>query len=363
MIGRSLTALFFVYLRHMAKSKGADAAAVYKKILEDARSGIFAPVYLLMGEEPYYPDLACKAIMDNALQDYERDFNQTVFYGTDTTAATVATEARSFPVMAERRLVVLKEAQNMRSHDDLALYCEEPTDSTVLVILLHGASADKRKSLYKNISKKGVVLESNALRDYEVPGWISSYYAGKGLSISPDASALMAEYAGTDLTRIVLETDKMLKNLPEGTTRISAADIEKNVGISRQFSIFELTKALSYRDSAKALKIASYIGEQPKFAMPMASAALFNHFYRILKYEALLQQNHSPDISQKQSVLQVPPFFFSEYDTAVRNYPLPKCIRIIALMEEYDFKGKGGECGEASPAQLLTELVSKILCT
>lgn len=352
---------FFVYLSIMAKSKGADAAAVYAKISEDVRNGIFSPVYLLMGEEPYYPDLACEAIMANALQDYERDFNQTVFYGTDTTADVVATEARSFPMMADRRLVVLKEAQNMKSQDELAVYCEEPMDSTVLVILMHGASADKRKSLYKMVAKMGTVLESNALRDYEVPSWISGFYSSKGLSIAPDAAALMAEYAGADLTRIAVETDKMLKNLPEGTTKVTVADVEKNVGISRQFSVFELTKALSFRDAAKALKIAAYIGEQPKFAMPMATATIFNHFYRILKYEALLQQDPRPDASSKTGVLGVPPFFFQEYDTAVRNYPLPKCMRIVALIEEYDFKGKGGDAGDATPAQLLIELISKIL--
>lgn len=352
---------FFVYLLDMAKSKGADAAAVYGKILEDVRNGIFSPVYLLMGEEPYYPDLACEAIMENALQDFERDFNQTVFYGTDTAADVVATEARSFPMMADRRLVVLKEAQNLRNTDELAVYCEEPMESTVLVILMHGASADKRKSLYKMVSKMGTVLESNLLREYEVPGWISSYYYSKGLNITPDAAALMAEYAGSDLTRIAVETDKMLKNLPEGTEKVTVEDVEKNVGISRQFSVFELTKTLSVRDAAKALRIAAYIGEQPKFAMPMATAIIFNHFYRILKYEALLQQNPRPDMSAKASVLGVAPFFFQEYDTAVRNYPLPKTMRIISLIEEYDFKGKGGECGEAAPAELLTELISKIL--
>lgn len=345
----------------MAKAKGADAAATYRKILEDVRNGVFAPVYLLMGEEPYYPDLACEAIMANALHDYERDFNQTVFYGTDTTADAVATEARSFPMMSDRRLVVLKEAQNLKNQDDLAVYCQEPMDSTVLVILMHGASADKRKALYKQISKVGVVLESVALRDYEVASWISSYYSGRGLRIAPDAAALLAEHTGPDLTRIAVETDKMLKNLPEGTMDISVSDIEKNVGISRQFSVFELTKAMSLRDAATALRIAAYLGEQPKFAMPMATAAIFNHFYRILKYEALLQQNPRPDMQAKTAVLGVPPFFFNEYDTAVRNYPLPKCMRIIALMEEYDFKGKGGESGEATPAQLLIELVSKIL--
>lgn len=345
----------------MAKAKGADAASICSSIIGDVRNGIFSPVYLLMGEEPYYPEKACEAIIENALEDFERDFNQTILYGLDTDAVNVISEARSYPMMAERRLVVLKEAQKLKNLEELAIYCSEPMDSTVLVILMHGASADKRKALYKAVQKTGVVLESPALRDYEMGSWVSAYYKSRGLKISPDAAALLVEHAGTDLSKIVMETDKIVKNLPESTVEINADHISKNVGISRQFSIFELTKALSYRDAAKALKIASHLGEQPKFAMPMATAMLYTHFYRILKYEALLQQNPRPDVATKTKILSVAPFFFAEYEQAVRNYPLPKCIRIISLLEEYDYKGKGGDGGEINYKQLMVELVSKIV--
>ena len=226
-----------------------------RQIINDVKNGNFAPVYLLMGTEPYYPDLVCDEIIKYALTDSERDFNQTVFYGLDTDAGTVASECRSYPMMAERRLVVVKEAQSMKTLEDLAAYASDPMESTVLVILMHGASADKRRALYKNVQKKGVVLVSDALRDYEMPQWITSFYKSRGLDIEPAAAALLAEYAGTDMSRIMLETEKMQKNLPEGTVRVNAADIEKNVGISRQFSIFELTKALSYMKAEKALKI------------------------------------------------------------------------------------------------------------
>ena len=344
----------------MAKA-AVDTGALARKLMEDARSGVFSPVYLLMGEEPYYPDRVCQAIMDNALTETERDFNQTVFYGLDTDAATVASEARSYPMMAERRLVVLKEAQSMRSLEDLAVYCEEPMDSTILVILMHGASADKRRALYKNVSKHGVVLESPLLRDYEIDRWITAYYQERGLTIAPEAAQLLGEYAGTDLGRIAVETDKLLKNLPEGTVAITAEQIEKNVGISRQYSVFELTRELSARNAPKALKIAAYIGAAPKFAMPMAVSALYTHFYRILKYEALLMQNPHPSQADKAAVLAVNPYFFREYDLAVTRYPLRKCMQVIALLEEYDYKGKGGDVGAVTPAELLIELVSKIL--
>lgn len=332
-----------------------------RQIINDVKNGNFVPVYLLMGTEPYYPDLVCDEIIKYALTDSERDFNQTVFYGLDTDAGTVASECRSYPMMAERRLVVLKEAQSMKTLEDLAIYASDPMESTVLVILMHGASADKRRALYKNVQKKGVVLVSDALRDYEMPQWITSFYKSRGLDIEPAAAALLAEYAGTDMSRIMLETEKMQKNLPEGTVRINAADIEKNVGISRQFSIFELTKALSYMKAEKALKIAAYIGNGPKFMLLLATAPLYTHFYRILKYEAALLKNPAMSKADRAKLLGVNPYFMEEYDVAARNYPIRRCMKVISLLEEYDFKGKGGGSGEASQGDLLMELVSKIL--
>ncbi len=338
-----------------------DTDSLCRELVADARNGVFKPVYLLMGDEPYYVDMVCDAIVQYCLDESERDFNQTVCYGADVDADTVITAARRYPMFADRQLVVVKEAQMMKTLEELAVYCQKPLESTVLVLAMHGASADKRKSLYKTVSKMGVVVDSQALRDYEVPRWIPMFFKSKGLDITPDAAALLAEHAGTDLAKISIETEKMLKNLPEGTVQVNASDIEKNVGISRQFSIFELTKELSLKNAPKALRIASYIGSSAKFAMPMAVSALYTHFYRILKYEALLMQNPHPGNDQKAKVLGVNPYFFQEYDTAVRNYPLKKCMAVIALLKEYDFKGKGGETGEATPAELMVELTAKIL--
>jgi DNA polymerase-3 subunit delta len=332
-----------------------------REIVNDAKNGVFKPVYLLMGDEPYYVDMVCDAILEYCLDESERDFNQTVCYGADVNADAVITAARRYPMFAERQLVVVKEAQMMKNLEELAIYCQKPLESTVLVLAMHGASADKRKSLYKTVSKMGVVVDSQALKDYEMARWISMYYQTRGLQIAPDAAALMAEYAGTDLNKIAIETQKMLKNLPEGATQVSAADIEKNVGISRQFSIFELTKELSYKNAAKALRIAAYIGSAAKFALPMATSALYTHFYRILKYGALLASNPRPGNDQKAKILAVNPYFFQEYDTAVRNYPVRKAMAVVALLKEYDYKGKGGDVGEATPAELMVELTAKIL--
>ena len=344
----------------MAKG-GVNIAQVCNDIISDAKRGVFAPVYLLMGDEPYYPELVCQAIVDNCLQDYEKDFNETICYGSDVTASQIVTTARRFPMMAERQLVVVKEAQQMKGLEDLAVYCAEPLDSTVLVLLMHKASADKRKSLYKTIQKTGIVVDSPAIRDYEIGNWISSYYAGRGLSIEPQAAALLGESAGTDLSVIVAETEKLLRNLPEGCTQVRVEDVEKNVGISRQYSVFELTRELSLKNSAKALKIATHIGTAAKFAMPMAVSALYTHFYRILKYEAALQKNPRMDQRERASILGVNPYFLREYDTAVRNYPVPSAMKVISMLCEFDYLGKGGDGATLAPDQMLIELTAKIL--
>ena len=330
-----------------------------RSILEDVRRGIFKCVYLLMGEEPYYPELVCDAIIENCLQEWEKDFNETICYGADVTAETVITAARRFPMMADRQLVVVKEAQQMKSLEELAVYCQQPLESTVLVILMHGASADKRRALYKSVLKTGVIVDSPALRDYEMPQWIAAYYEGRGLKIHPEAAQLLAESSGTDLGKIAVETDKLLKNLPEGVKEVTVEDIEKNVGVSRQFSVFELTKCLSYRQVAQALKISAHIGQTPRFALPMVVAPLFTHFSRILKYHALMPTRPSPSDAAK--VLGLNPYFLKEYDAALRNYSLPQAMKAVSLLAEYDYKGKGGDAGEASPADLFTELVAKLL--
>lgn len=330
-------------------------------IIQEVRNGVFKPVYLLMGDEPYYPELVCNEIIANCVDEYSKDFNETICYGSDVTAEQVITAARRFPMMAERQLVVVKEAQLLKDIDNLSFYTADPLDTTVLVILMHKATIDKRKSFYKAVCNIGTVVDSPAVRDYEIAGWITDYYASRGLAIDPRAASLLAESVGTDLSTIVVETDKLVKNLREGEDRVSVEDIEKNVGISRQFSVFELTKELSYRRSDKALAIARHLGTSAKFAMPMAVSALFTHFYRILKYDALLKENAFPPSDRKAAVLGVNPYFFREYDAAAGNYPLDKAMSVISLLNGYDYLGKGGDGGEKDPGELLVELVAKIL--
>ena len=345
----------------MAAKSYIETDRQVRSIIEEVKAGSFKPVYLLMGEEPYYPEKVCAAIIDKCLQEWEKDFNELICYGADVDADAVITAARRFPMMADRQLVVVKEAQAMKSLEDLALYCQKPLDSTVLVILLHGASVDKRKALYKTVLKQGVIVESLPLRDYETEKWVVSFYEERGLQIDPEGARLLVESAGTDLGKIAVETEKLLKNLPEGVKSISAEDIERNVGISRQFSIFELTKALSFRDAPRAVKVARNVGETPRFAMPMAVSMLYTHFNRILRYHALIQAGQASDSAAKAKVLGVNPYFFKEYDSAVKKYSLKQTMRVISLLNDYDFKGKGGDVGEATPGDLLVELTTKIL--
>lgn len=325
------------------------------------RQGIFKPVYLLMGDEPYYPELVCREIIANCVDEASKDFNETICFGADVTAEQVITAARRFPMMAERQLVVVKEAQMLKDIENLSFYTTDPLDSTVLVVLLHGASVDKRKQFYKSVAKTGEILDSPSVRDYEIANWISGYYRSIGLDITPQAAAMLGEYAGTDLSKIAVETDKLRKNLPEGCSKVNEADIEKNIGVSRQFSIFELTKELSYKHGSKALEIASHIGTSAKFAMPMATSALFTHFSRILRYGALLQRGGQVSTEQKSKVLGVNPYFFREYDAAVRNYPVRKAMAAVSLLEEYDYLGKGGDGSNLPSDRLLVELIVKLL--
>ena len=345
----------------MAKNS-VNIDAQCAKILSEVRAGRFSPVYLLMGDEPYYPEMVCDAILQNCIPEEEKDFNETVCYGGEVTAAQVVTAARRYPMMAERQLVVVKEAQQMKGIEELAFYCNDPLDSTVLVILMHKASADKRKSFYKAAQKVGTVVDSPALRDYQIPDWIHGYYASRGLQIEPQAAALLAESVGTELSTIVVETDKLTKALPEGTTRVTVGDIEQNVGISRQFSVFELTKELSYKRGAQALKIAAHLGNGAKFAMPMAVSALYTHFNRILKYGALLAKGGAPSPEDKARALAgANPYFYREYDAAVRNYPVRKAMAAVSLLCEFDSLGKGGDGATVSDGDLLVELTAKLL--
>lgn len=345
----------------MAKSS-INIDSQCRQIISDLRAGKFSSIYLLMGDEPFYPEMVCSEIIAHCIDEYDKDFNETICYGGDITVEELVSTARRFPMMSDRQLVVVKEAQRLSDIESLVAYVKEPLDSTVLVLLLRGASLDKRKALYKEIQKKGVIVDSPLIRDYAIADWIISYYNSRSLRITPGAAQLLAEATGTNLSTIAVETDKLLKNLPEGCRDIKEEDIEKNVGISRSYSVFELTKELSFKNSAKALKIATMMGNAAKFSLAMTVSALYTHFSRILKYAALVSRGGSISADDKARALAgVNPYFYREYDTAVRNYPLPKAMQAMSLLCEYDYLSKGGDGAGTPDSSLLKELVVKLL--
>ena len=351
----------------MAKM-ATDSAGEFKRIRSQIEAGEIAPVYVLFGKEHYYIEELCKLLMDKVIPPEEKDFGQIVLYGADTTAEKVVSAARQFPMMISRQLVVLKEAQMMKKVEDIGVYFDAIMPSTVLVVCYktvndptkQGKSIDKRTSFYKQAQKVGVVFESNQVPDYKMAKTIEDFAQDRGLKIAPDAAALLAEYAGVDLQKIALELDKLVKILPEGTKNITAKDIESNVGMSREYSVFELTKALSVKDKAKCYRISHFYGQSPKrYPLVVTMAALSSHFIKLLRYEALLQ-NGTPK-GEVLAQMGINPYFAREYDDAARNYPIKKLMSIISLLKEYDLKSKSGQRGSAEDGDLLLEIISRIL--
>ena len=240
-----------------------DTAGQYESLRKEIESGNFKPVYILMGEEPFYPEKLCSLIMERALQPHERDFNQTVLYGADTSAEEIVSICERYPMMAERTLVVVREAQALKKPEGLGIYLDHISPTTVLVLLFSGKNMDKRTSFYKKATKSCVIFESAKIREEAMPRWIESWFRSIGRGIEPQGAMLLAEYAGNDLRKISIEADKLLKAVPESQKTITAADIEQNVGISREFNTGELTSALAVRDGDKAFRIAWFFGESP----------------------------------------------------------------------------------------------------
>ena len=351
----------------MAKQT-SDSSTEFKAIREQILEGDFKPFYLLFGKEHYYIDELCRLLMNSVVPEDQKDFGQIVYYGADVSAAQVVSTARQFPMMVERQIVVVKEAQMMKKIEDIGVYFEGMMPSTVLVVCYKtpndptksGKNIDKRTSFYKQAQKVGVVFESNQVPDYKMPGWIEKYAAQKGVGMSPDAAALLSEFAGVDMAKVALEIDKLLKLLPQGCKRISAQDIEANVGMSRDYSVFELTKALSLKDAQKAFRITQFFSSSPKrYPLVVTLAALTTHFIRLLRYHALLQSGTSR--SEILAELGINPYFAGEYDTAIKNYSCPKVIKAISVLRNTDTKAKSNGRGEATDGELLQELVSKIL--
>lgn len=345
----------------MAKQNSPDTLQQFETIKSKVLGGNFSPFYLLMGEEPYYVDLLCNIIMESALDPSERDFNQTVLYAADTSVRDIISICSRFPMMAQRQLVVIKEAQSLKKQEELIPYMEHLIDTTVFVLCYTGKSADKRTTFYKTAQKYGVVFESGKIPQESIPGWIEKYFALKGMTIEPQASLMLAEYAGSELRKIVLEIDKLLKSVSDSVKSITAEDIEKNVGISREFNVTELTNAISLRDAPKAFKIAYYFGESPKkYPLQMTLGFLFYFFSKIEQMHANSLANPRMSLGDAAFKSGLYPKYSGSYISAASFYNLRKTMRIINAIKECDYKSKSNYGGNATEGELLIELLGKI---
>jgi DNA polymerase-3 subunit delta len=329
----------------------------FDQITGDIERKIYHPVYLLHGEEPYFIDAITDLMEHSILTESEQEFNQTVVYGRDTDTGRIIDMARRFPMMANYQVVIIREAQDIEKIENLQPYVENPQPSTILVIAYKYKKIDQRKSFAKSVDKAGVIFDSAKIYDNKVPAWINEQVTVKGHSIRPEASWLLAEYLGNDLGRISNELDKLLINLPAGNA-VDIAQIERNIGISKDYNIFELQNALGVRDIAKANRIVSHFAANTKQnPMIVVLTVLFGFFMKLMIYHQLADKSKS----NVASVLSVNPFFVKDYIQASENYSFRRLRSIIALLREYDLRLKGINNGSTEEGELLRELVYKIL--
>ena len=331
----------------------------FEQIITDLKNKIYKQVYFLMGDEPFFIDKITNYIHDNVLTEAEKAFNLSVVYGKDTDIKDVINTARRFPMMSNYHVVILKEAQDIKNIDTLIYYVENTLKSTILVVNYKYKTIDKRKKLYKALAKDkdAVIFESKKMYDSQIPKWIESFLQQKGYSIEPKSTMLLAEYLGNDLSKIVNELEKLTIVLPQNT-KINAEHIEKNIGISKDFNVFELQNAIANKDVLKANRIINYFAKNQKQhnIIPTISA-LFNFFTKILQYHFV------KDKSQRNvaATIGVSPYFVKDYSLAARNYNTKKTVQTISLLREYDMKSKGVDNASTPPGELLKELIFKIM--
>ena len=328
-------------------------------ILKELRAKQYRPVYYLMGEEPYYIDLIADYITDNILTETEKEFNLTVVYGADVDIATVINAAKRYPMMSEHQVVVVKEAQNIRNMEELSYYLQKPLLSTIIVICHKHGVLDRRKKLAAEIEKTGVLFESKKVKDAQLPAFITSYMKRKGIDVEPKATAMLADFVGADLSRLTGELEKLIITLPKGHTRVTPEQIEKNIGISKDYNNFELRSALVEKDVLKANKIIKYFEENPKTnPIQMTLSLLFGFFSN------LMLAYYAPEKSEQGIANMLglrTPWQAKDYLAAMRRYNGVKTMQIIGEIRYADAKSKGVGNPSLSDGDILRELVFKIL--
>ncbi|MEI6124635.1 MAG: DNA polymerase III subunit delta [Bacteroidota bacterium] len=328
-----------------------------EEIIKDLKNKIYHPVYFLSGEEPYYIDKISDFIEENILAPEEKDFNQSILYGKETDVSTIISYCKRFPMMCDYQVVIVKEAQEIKNIETLDKYVESPTNSTILVICYKYNKVDKRKSFAKLIEKKAVFYETPKIYDNQIPAWITAYIKSKGFSITQKAAFLMAEFLGTDLSKIVNEASKIIINATPGI-EITPELIEQNIGISKDYNVFELQRALGAKNIFKSNQIIKYFAENEK-ENPLVKVIpiLYTFFVKIFTYHNLMDKS----TNNVASVLSVNRIFVDDFTTAARNYNRQKIRQIFGILHEYDLRCKGINNSSANDGDLMKEMVYKIL--
>lgn len=326
-------------------------------IIAEISAGKIKPIYFLMGEEPYYIDRLTEYLESSLLTEEEKGFNQMVLYGRDVSIDDIVANAKRYPMMAERQVVIVREAQELsRTIEQLDVYAKNPQPTTVLVMAYKYKTLDKRKSLSKTIAKSGLLFESKKLYEDKVATWIIRILKTKGYGIEPKAAQILVEFLGNDLSRIHNELTKLQIILPSGTT-ITPHHIEENIGFSKDYNVFEFRKAIGERNVAKAFGIAQHFANNSKEnPMVVTTSLVFSFFTQLLLYHGL--KDKSP--SNVAKVLKVNPYFIRDYDVAMKNYPMKKVSSIVAALRDIDVKSKGVGANQIGDGDLLKEMLVKI---
>jgi len=329
-----------------------------KQIVDEIRSKNTKPIYFLMGEEAYYIDKISDFIENNILSEEEKGFNQMILYGRDVTVDDIVGNAKRFPMMSEKQVVIVKEAQDLsRSIEKLADYAENPQPSTVLVICYKYKTIDKRKKLAKTIAQTGCLFESKKLYENQVSDWINSLLREKGYQIEPKASHMLVEFLGTNLSKIANELEKLMLII-DNSSVITALHIEQNIGISKDFNNFELRKAIGDKELLKANQIVQYFTQNPKSNPLVMTISLLNAFFtQLLLYHGLKDKGKI----NVGKMLRINPYFIPEYQRAAKNYPMRKVAQVIARLREADLKSKGVGATNLAQGDILKELLFKIM--
>jgi DNA polymerase III subunit delta len=327
-------------------------------LLSEVKAGNLKPVYFLMGEESYYIDLITTSLLDILITETEREFDLSVVYGKDTDMRQVISLARQYPMLAKYKVVLVKEAQDIKDMENLSFYLEKPMPTTILIFNHKNGSLDRRKKIATELEKKCVLFESRKLYDNELPGWIVSYAKAQGLGIDDRTAELLAEFLGSDLSRIVSEMEKLTITMPEGENRITPELVERNIGISKEYNDFELQSAIVSKNVLKANKIAVYYGKNPRNnPLQKTIALLAGYFGNLMFYHYLVDKSPGAAASE----LGIAPFRIKDLIEGAKNYNALKTMNIISLLRSYDAKSKGFESKSIPDAELLKELLYKIM--